>query len=528
VSAAWAELDARLPRAKGTREGDGDPRGRGAPDAAHGKTQAPPDETHGRVFNVGIRGFAAAAPDRILHVDWRPPADGDAELGEMLAALDADPRTHEANREAVARIRGARPRWTAVRPASEVVPAFASEPRLLLHAGPPIEWARMCGPMRGAAVGAALFEGWAESHEEAETMLASGAVRTAPCHSAGAVGPMAGLLSPSMPVLVVEDANFEERGGAHVDAEAAGGTSANRSVAFASLNEGMGRVLRFGANDGAVLERLRWMRDALGPTLAAALAACGEEEAAGIELNPIVSQALQMGDECHNRNAASTALLVQALLPGLLKGSRDAPDAAAAAAAFLAENPHFFLNLSMASAKLSLDAAADVPFSTVATAMARNGVEFGLRVSGTGQEWFCEAAPDVQGLFFPGYTAADANPDLGDSSITETLGLGGAAMAASPAIVRFVGGRAADAVGYTREMHEIYLERNSSFGVPALDFEGCPVGLDVISVVDSGVAPVINTGLAHRRAGVGQIGAGITRAPLGAFHRAVRSLAEKL
>jgi hypothetical protein len=292
--------------------------------------------------------------------------------------------------------------------------------------------------------------------------------------------------------------------------------------AFCNLNQGLGKVLRFGANGPEVIERLRWLAQVLAPTLGAAL-----ERLGGLELKPLIAQALHMGDEVHNRNVAASSLLLRRLAPALLE--TDLPQAQIAAALrFIATNDHFFLNLSMAACKATLDAAANVPSSSMVIAMARNGVEFGIRLSGTGETWFTTPAPVVDGLYFPGYGLADAAPDLGDSTITETAGLGGFAMAASPAIVQFVGGLPADALANTLEMTHITLGRNGGLTLPALDFTGTPAGIDARKVVDTGTAPVINTGIAHKEAGIGQIGAGITRAPLACFAKAIVALAERV
>jgi len=462
-----------------------------------------------RALNVGVAGFADA-PERhgatVLRLDWRPPAAGDRELGLLLARIEDDAgdpvgaRVAAANRQAVERILGARPMLVGVRRAADVVPGL--EERTILHAGPPIEWARMCGPMRGAAIGAILLEGWAAGPEAAGELAERGGIRFAPCHHGDAVGPMAGILSPSMPVAVVEN-------------------SAAGNRAFAPLNEGLGKVLRFGAFAPEVLDRLRWMAATLGPALSEAIQARGP-----VDLRSLTAQALQMGDECHNRNVAATALFTRMLAPALARTA--APAVAAAVLDFLEGNNHFYLNLSMAAAKATLDAAAGIEGSTVVTAMARNGVEFGVRMSGTGASWFTAPAAVPDGLYFPGYGPADANPDLGDSAITETCGLGGFAMAAAPAIVRFVGGTPDDALACTRQMYGITLARNADLAIPALGFAGTPTAIDTRRVVDSGVAPVINTGIAHREAGIGQIGAGIARAPLACFAAALRELGRRL
>jgi uncharacterized protein DUF1116 len=455
-----------------------------------------------RVVNVGLAAFAepvAAAGATVTTLDWRPPAGGDAESALRLARLFRDPRIEVANAIAVERVLAAQPMLADIVIAREAIPALA-EGRLILHAGPPIEWQRMCGPMRGALAGAILLEGWAEDVEAAERMAASGAVDFAPAHHFDAVGPMAGVTSPSMPLYAVEDAVTGRR-------------------AYCNLNEGLGKVLRYGANDGEVMRRMRWMNSELGPTLKNALRSLPEP----LNAKSIISQALQMGDECHNRNVAATSLMSRQLAPALARQG----EPGIRALEFMRDNNHFFLNLSMATCKLMLLAGHGVAGSTLVTTMARNGVDFGIRVSGCHDSWFTAPAPVPEGLYFPGYGPEDANPDLGDSAITETAGIGGFAMAAAPAIVGFVGGTQAQATAYSIEMGTITLARNREFQLPALG-TGTATGIDVRRVLDTGSQPVINTGIAHRLPGVGQIGAGICRAPLACFVGALATVESSL
>jgi len=371
--------------------------------------------------------------------------------------------------------------------------------RTLLHSGPPVAWEKMCGPMQGAVIGAAMLEGWAHDADGARALADRGEIRFAPCHHHGAVGPMAGVISPSMPVWIVRNAR-------------------HGNLTYSNLNEGLGKVLRYGANSPEVLDRLRWMAAHLTPVLAAALQALGP-----IELKPLMARALHMGDEMHNRNTAASGLLMKQLVLGVLKAGIPAREAAEALE-FVVGNDFFFLNVSMAACKSMLDAARGVPGSSMVTTMARNGVEFGIRVSGTGDTWFTAPAPMVEGLYFSGYTRADAARDIGDSAITETAGIGGFAMAAAPAIVQFVGGTPELALANTMEMMNITLGRNAAFTLPQLNFAGTPAGIDVRKVVDTGILPAINTGIAHREPGVGQVGAGLTRAPAECFNQAVVAL----
>ena len=458
------------------------------------------------VVNVGLEGFAAnigRAGGQATHLSWAPPAGADRALGWTLAGMIGDRRIEEANRKAYERYLSAQPRLVDVMLARNAIPALGEGERRILHSGPPIAWAHMCGPQKGAIAGAILYEGWARDLETAERLAASEAVALEPCHAHGAVGPMAGVISPSMPVWVVENA-----------------TAGNR--AFSNLNEGLGKVLRFGANSPDVLERLRWLGGEFFTAMRAAVGAMKERD-----LKPLMAQALHMGDELHNRNAAASGLIFKRLALALLDCGLDS-GVVRRALAFIAGNDHFFLNVSMAACKSMSDAAHGLPFSSMVTAMTRNGVNFGIRLSGTGDRWFEAPANAVNGLYFPGYSVEDAAADLGDSAITETNGLGGFAMAASPAIVQFVGGTPADATANSRRMLAITLGANPAFTLPALNFAGTPAGIDARLVADSGVLPIINTGIAHKEAGVGQIGAGITTAPMACFGDALAALAQTL
>ncbi|KAB8184959.1 DUF1116 domain-containing protein [Microbispora catharanthi] len=450
-----------------------------------------------RVITVGAQVLGEALDRQAVprrEVDWRPPLRG---ASAALARVLADPRRESANATAVGRMLSARPMLTGVRPAREVLGLGAGE---FFHAGPPITWERASGPMRGALAGAMLFEGLAATPEEAEDRLASGAgITLDSCHHHRTVGPMAGVVSPSMWMLEVADA---EHGG----------------TAYCSLNEGLGKVLRYGAYGPEVIERLRWMGEVLGPVLAAALARCGP-----LDLRTLIAQALQMGDELHNRNRAATSLLVREIAPAVVEA---APQHAAEVLRFINGNDHFFLNAGMAAAKVSADAARGVPGSSLVVAMARNGTDFGIQVSGLGDRWFTGPAGVPDGLYLGGYGPDDANPDIGDSTITETAGLGGFAMAAAPAIVRFVGGEVSDAVAATTSMYEITMAEHPAYQIPGLGFRGTPAGIDVALVARTGLLPVVNTGIAGRIAGTGQVGAGLVSPPAEAFTAALDALGE--
>ncbi|MHB1405705.1 MAG: YlbE family protein [Desulfitobacteriaceae bacterium] len=455
------------------------------------------------VINLGVPSFyeeLLVQGRPVIQVDWKPPAGGNSELVAALEKLEAVRDKVEAgNREAFQRLSEAHPYLEGIGIARDLIPGLGE--RMLLHAGPPITWERMSGPVRGAVIGAILYEGWAQLPEEAEKLAASGGIAFSPAHEHDAVGPMAGIVSPSMPVFIIHNRT-------------------HGNYAYCTLNEGLGKVLRFGAFSPDVLERLKWMAEELAPALKKAL-----EHSAGIDLKSLMAQMLHMGDEGHNRNKSGTSLLFRIIAPLLLKTDVD-PQTVRRCLEFIDSNDHFFLNLSMPACKAMLDAAVGVENSTLVTTMTRNGTDFGIRVAGTGGRWFTAPANYVEGLLFPGFTQQDANPDLGDSAITETCGVGGFAMAAAPAIVQFVGGTASMALEFSNLMYQITYGENAVFTIPALNFRGTPTGIDVRQVVELGILPVINTGIAHREAGIGQVGAGLVRPPMACFEKALVALAE--
>jgi Protein of unknown function (DUF1116) len=452
------------------------------------------------IISCGLSLLAEAAREqaaRVTQVGWAPPMAG---TEDVLVPVLGDPRRIAANALAVERMLAVRAHLVDVAPAGATLNL---QPGEFLHAGPPVSWDRAAGPLRGALMGAAVFEGLAGSPEEAAELAGRGAFALAPCHSRSAVGPMAGVISPSMWLFVLEDPATGRR-------------------TYCSLNEGLGKVLRYGAFSPDVLERLGWMSGVLGPLLAAAVRRHGP-----VDVTAILAQMVQMGDEAHNRNRSGTLMLLRDLLPSMVVSGIASGDIARAAA-FIGGNDHFFLNLSMPACKLALDAARDIPGATMVVAMARNGTDFGIQVSGTGDEWFTAPALTPQGLFLGGYGPGDASPDIGDSAITETAGLGGFAMAAAPAIGALVGGTAADALATTRRMYEITLAEHPLYRVPALEFRGTPAGIDVTLVARTGILPQINTGMAGKAAGTGQVGAGLVTPPAAVFPAALRSLARSL
>jgi len=455
-----------------------------------------------KVVNIGLPAFRQALDDSgvpSVQVDWKPSIEVNATLANRVKMFR--PEIEKANAKVVKIILSGMPQLVGLERAIDVVPSMTTD--MLLHAGPPITWDRMCGPMRGAMIGALLYERRAKTVEEAEQLAASGAISFSPCHEHASVGPMAGIISPSMPVFVLRN-------------------EAHGNFAYCTLNEGLGKVLRYGAYSEPVIQKLRWMEETLYPVLKKAVAKLGK-----VDLKNIIAQALHMGDEVHNRNRAATSIFYRAIAPAIVTTCDD-PTVAAEVLEFINHNDHFFLNLSMPASKVTLDAARGVKNSSVLVVMARNGTDFGIQLSGTGDEWFTGPADVPDALFFPGFTRADANPDIGDSAITETNGLGGFAIAAAPAIVQFVGGSSDDAIRYTQQMYEITAGENNAYQIPYLNFRGTPTGIDAIKVVEKNILPFIDTGVAHKEPGVGQIGAGVLNAPVEPFRKAFEGLARHL
>lgn len=407
----------------------------------------------------------------------------------------------QANKEAVERLQSAQPTLVGIGTVGQNLPGMTK--KTILHAGPPVTWDKMSGPLRGAVIGGLIYEGLAANEEEAIKLAESGEITFDPCHHHDAVGPMAGVATYSMPVWIVQNKTFG-------------------NYAYCTLNEGLGKVLRFGAYGEEVITRLKWMEEVLAPVLKATLELSGE-----IDLKTMIAQVVQMGDEGHNRNKAGTSLLIRELAPYIVQ-TDFSNEVKAEVLKFMHSNDHFFLNLTMPAAKCALEPMEGIKYSTLVYTMARNGTEFGIRVAGLGKRWFTAPAEIIDGLYFPGYSTEDANPDIGDSAITETSGIGGFAMAAAIPIVQFVGGVPQDAINYSKSMYEITEAENNAYKIPVLDFRGSATGIDIQKVIETGIRPIINTGIAHKNAGVGQVGAGLVHPPMKCFEDALEAFVEML
>ena len=451
------------------------------------------------ILNIGSPLFKEnleAQHAKVTHLDWKPVAGGNSEFIPYLESMENDSKIKEANKLAIDNLLSSQAFLTDMMLAGDVIPNF--DKNTILHAGPPISWDKMSGPLRAAILGAIVFEELAISLDEAEQKVLNNEFIFDSCHNHSTVGPMAGVTSYSMPVFIVENKTHNNK-------------------AFCTINEGLGKVLRYGANSKEVITKLQWIKNTLYPILKKAI-----KQGPLINLNTLISQALHMGDECHNRNKAATSLFIRTILPSLLEVDEDNKKIKEVVD-FLNSNDHFFLNLSMAAAKACMDAAHNIPNSTLVTAMSRNGTEFGIKISGLGDQWFTGPANYVKGLLFPGYTDDDCNPDIGDSAITETFGIGGFAMASAPAIVQFVGGSVEDALRYSNLMYNITLTENNTFSIPNLNFRGSPTGIDLKKVIELDILPVINTGIAHKKPGIGMVGAGVVYPPKICFEKAFKA-----
>ena len=414
-----------------------------------------------------------------------------------MAREDIKQKIEVANAEAGKRINAAEPVLVDIAPAGEVIPGLKE--RMILHSGPPVDWPHMCGAQRGAMIGTVMFEGWARSIDEASRLLESGAIQFEPNHHHRTVGPMAGTISASMPVWVVENKTFGNR-------------------AFCRQVEGR---QQFGDYSDGALEGLRLWRDVWAPSLKKGLLQMG-----GLGLKSIIAKALQMGDELHNRPVAASSLFANKLAAPMIEAGV-AKDALLSTLMYITNHELLFLGLSMASGKASADPAAGIEFSTVVVAMARNGTEFGIRVSGLGEEWFTAPSPRVKGLYLPGYTEQDPGADMGDSAITETVGWGGFVLGGATGILSLVGGTPEEALAYSKEMRQITVTTSPNYRLPVLGFQGSPVGIDIRKVVQTGIAPIIDTAIAHKSPGHSIIGAGLVRAPMDCFQKALKGFGRK-
>ncbi|PKK98351.1 MAG: hypothetical protein CVV57_07565 [Tenericutes bacterium HGW-Tenericutes-2] len=457
-----------------------------------------------KVVNIGSPSFKNDYEKQeieYIHLNWAPPASGNLQtLNQLSQIRPYMDKIHKANEQAVQKIKAAEARLIAVKKAYDVIPNMSKN--TILHAGPPIEFKRMAGPMRGAIIGALIYEGLAKNEKEAIKLAESGDIEFDSAHHHDAVGPMAGIISASMPVHVLYNI-------------------IDKNYSYCTINEGLGKVLRYGANSEDVIKRLKWIEHTFQPVMNEALILSG-----GIDVKSIITQALHMGDECHNRNKASSALFLREIATHVLS-TQFTDQEKKEVIEFIKNNEHYFLNLSMPYCKLALDSARNIKYSTVVIAMSRNGVDFGIQLAHS-NTWYKAPANYVKGLMFPGFNEDDAAPDIGDSAITETCGIGGFAMGGAPAIVQFVGGVVKQAFDYSKEMHEITAGRHQVFTLPPLDFMPTAVGIEMTKVLETGILPIINTGMAHKDAGVGQVGAGLVHPPMACFEKALKGFLEEL
>jgi hypothetical protein len=455
-----------------------------------------------KAVNIGLPSFGEDLVKQEVEtviVEWQAPAGGNTEMVNALKVLEnAD--VEKANQLTIEKMLSGEPVLIGMERAQDVIPGMG--PRSIFHSGPPLTWERMCPAVQRGVLGAIIFEGWAKDRESALELVKNNGVEFSNNHSHSAVGPMTGIISPSMPVWVVENNTYGNR-------------------AYSTLNEGKGVTLWYGDFDDSTIKQLRWFRDVFGPNMKKAL----DKQSGTINPFNLVAQGLSMGDEVHVRCQATTALFIKEIVPLLADAGVDGADIADMVR-FMAKNNTFTLNLAMAACKSVMDAAHGVPNSTIVTAMTRNGTDFSIRVGGLGDQWFVTAAPPLDDcLYYPGYTVEDALGDIGDSSIIETTGFGGMAFACAPTISSFVGGSVKDAIAMNKQMASITYGKNKTFAIPIMDFAGSATGVDIRKVAGSQIVPIIDTGVVHKDPGIGQIGAGVAHAPISIFEQAVMAMA---
>jgi hypothetical protein len=456
------------------------------------------------VVNVGLPLFAdavAAQGAQVVSVDWRVPAGGQpgavAALGRLFGRHAE--RIDAANAEVIRRMDSAVPVLTGVSTVAEAVSDLPDG--TLLHCGPAIAYGDAPDPLQRSMRAAVVAEGWAAGPHEAHELLDRGQIGLRPANEYRVVVPMATALEPGAPVYVVENR--------------AGGTTA-----FAPICQGPGQVAWFGCDSAGAIERLVFLREVAAPAIRQVV-----ERSGPLDVLALAAQAITMGDDVHVRTQAATNLLIRQWLPELA-GLADPPRVAFAR--FLSGNHLFFLTLAMAAARSVTEWAAQVPGASIVTTMARNGTEFGIRLAGD-DRWFTTAAPEVgRALYYPGQGPETSAPDIGDSAVLELTGLGAAAAAGSPAVAQFLGGSMSAAAALTDRLATVCAGRSSRFKIPALGMAGTPLGVDVRRVVELGITPAVTTGILHRDAGTGQVGAGVAEAPLRCFADALADLDRRL
>ena len=456
------------------------------------------------VVNVGLPLFADAVRDQgvpVVSVDWRVPAGGDpaavAALGRLYG-IHAE-RIDAANAEVLRRLDQGVPLLTGLTTVAAAAPDLPE--RTLLHCGPPIAYADAPDPLRRSMRAAAVAEGWASGLAHADGLLARGDIGLSPANTHRVVVPMATALGAGAPVYVLQNQ--------------AGGTEA-----YAPISQGPGEVAWFGCASGASIARLVFLRDVAAPVIREIL-----DRAGPLDVLALAAQAVTMGDDVHVRTQAATNLLIREWLPHLT--GVGGPDGVAFAR-FMAGNHLFFLTLAMAAARSLTEWAAQVQDSSIVTTMTRNGTTFGIALAGS-DRWFLDEAPEVgHALYYPGQGPETSARDIGDSAVLELSGLGAAAAAGSPAVAQLLGGQMREAAGLTGRLAAVCAGRSSRFKIPALDNTGTPLGVDVRKVVELGTTPAVTTGILHRSAGTGQVGAGVAEAPLGCFAGALADLDRRL
>ena len=409
----------------------------------------------------------------------------------MCDVIGACPDANAANRLAYDRLTQAEPMLTDIQRGGDVIPGMSEN--TILTSGAPMPWTEYYGGQRNAIICGAIYEGLADSAEDADQKLGNGQIILASTHDHGCVGSVAGIYTASMPVFVVEN-------------------TAHGNRAFCNFYEGESRRrLNYGVYDEGVADGLRFLERKLAPLLQSAVARTG-----GVPLKPLISRALRMGDELHSRNTAATTLFARELTPAFIDLATEGQRTQVLSALeFLYSSDYFFLRLAMAAAKATADAASDIEGSSVVTAMTISCRAFSIRVAGLGDTWFDGPLPAVDCKLFDGYTEDDIEWIGGESHITETVGLGGFAQAAAFGLQAYQGGSATEMVRLNESMYEITVGEHTDFLIPYFGFRGSPVGIDINKVVATGIVPVIDGGLAGKDGG--QIGAGILRAPLECF-----------
>lgn len=350
-------------------------------------------------------------------------------------------------------------------------------------------------------MGAALHEKWAVSREDAEDKFRRNEIKLGACNDHATVGAGAGILSPSMPVLICRDMH-------------------NGNEGYCLPFEGRSGLGVWGVYNDDVEATLQVIEKQFAPAVNQVLT-----EQGGIPVKGIIARSLQMNDDIHTRQTAAGLILLSEIAPKLMHSDLDR-EAITMCIEMFSSSERWFHPLGMASAMSTIRGLKGTEYSTVVTAICNGGVNTGLKVAALGEQWFTAPAPMLTGSYLsPQWSEKDASPYCGDSTITEVVGMGAFAGAAAPSVLRLRGGTYQDGINQSMDMRTLTVGLNSNYPIPLLDFTGPGLAIDIRKVINTGTPVVCHGGIISKDGG--QIGAGIATFPMEVYVDAMYAFLKK-